>query len=317
MAPRASLLATLLLCGFVRERVPTPTGDGPYLFWASRSPTYAVNERGSIHLTGPAQFSAVKAGFDAWSQPTCTDIRPQDLGLTPDTEIGFAPGAGSESADGGRDGLVVWRPVLCGDVAPKSDPCWAEADCDDTHDCLDDGEDVAVAVTSFFFRIDTGEIVGAGTELNDHGFVFSTVDSPPCDPGRPAACDGGAGEPGGCAAYGPPMPAADAVNPTCVAFDVQNTMTHEAGHFLGFGHTPVAGATMNPTTVAGDLGKRTLHPDDVEAVCTVYPAQPPQDAGPVHVEVAGGCACGQTSGGATILAVLLLALGVPRPRRSP
>ena len=311
-------LASLGLAGFVRSQVDSPTGQGPCLFWATREPHFVVNERGSIHLTGDAQFAAVAAGFAAWSGPSCTDVRLQNDGLTSRNDVAYDADAGSPA------GLVVWRPVLCSAVVPATDPCLAEASCDDAYDCLDDGEAIAIAVTSSFYRIDTGQILGAGTELDDPSFVFSTVAAPPCDPSRPAACDADGGLPAdaGCAGYGPPPPGPSAVNPTCVAYDVQDILTHEAGHFLGFGHTPVVGATMNAQSDLGDTSKRTLHPDDILAVCTVYPAGEPTlttcsaDAGSAAPRPGCGCSGGGAPGEAAFVA-LLLALGLGASRSRP
>ena len=290
----ASALAALLapgILGFVRSYVPTPEGNGPCLWWATRAPAYAVNDGGSRHLAGDAQFAAVQAAFAEWSTPSCTDVAPRFAGLTDSVAVGYDPDAG------GVQNVVVWRPALCGAVVPASDPCLQDASCDDAHDCLDDGESIAIAVTSYFYRLDTGELLGAGTELNDADYVFSTADDPPCAQ----------------------MPPPTAVNPPCVAYDVQGIMTHEAGHFLGFGHSPVPGAVMNPDAGLGDVSKRTLSPDDVDAVCTVYPADGGTltcipDAG--QPAAPSGCSCGSSGGGAVAwIAALALAAGAARRKR--
>ena len=55
--------------------------------------------------------------------------------------------------------------------------------------------------------------------------------------------------------------------------DVQNTLTHEIGHMIGFAHeTSIFEATMFPDATPGELSKRDLHPDDVRGLCEVYPA---------------------------------------------
>jgi hypothetical protein len=54
--------------------------------------------------------------------------------------------------------------------------------------------------------------------------------------------------------------------------DLQSIITHEAGHFLGLGHeTLVKGATMNAGYTPGTTAFRTLEPDDVNGICTIYP----------------------------------------------
>jgi len=81
-------------------------------------------------------------------------------------------------------------------------------------------------------------------------------------------------------------------------YDVQNAVTHELGHFLGFDHTcwegdpsgprpsdnhgqpiplckdaspEIQATTMFPSADVGDTSKRDLSMDDVQAVCDVYP----------------------------------------------
>jgi MYXO-CTERM domain-containing protein len=52
--------------------------------------------------------------------------------------------------------------------------------------------------------------------------------------------------------------------------DTLSIVTHEQGHFLGLGHTNVAGATMEPAYLGGnDLA--TIEPDDIDGVCALYP----------------------------------------------
>lgn len=64
-------------------------------------------------------------------------------------------------------------------------------------------------------------------------------------------------------------------------WDLPNTVTHEAGHMLGLDHTDVEGATMEFDTRPGETEKRDLADDDVEGLCTIYPAgeepEPPED----------------------------------------
>jgi hypothetical protein len=52
--------------------------------------------------------------------------------------------------------------------------------------------------------------------------------------------------------------------------DLQNVMTHEAGHFLGLGHSNVRSATMSASASVGETSKRVLAPDDRQGLCSIY-----------------------------------------------
>ncbi len=59
---------------------------------------------------------------------------------------------------------------------------------------------------------------------------------------------------------------------SCTDFDLDSVVTHEAGHFIGIGHSLVEDATMfNEATPAGDIEMRSLEQDDIDATCTIYP----------------------------------------------
>jgi hypothetical protein len=70
--------------------------------------------------------------------------------------------------------------------------------------------------------------------------------------------------------------------PASGRFDVQNSLAHEVGHFLGFDHncredegacSPTGRqATMYESAPAEETQKRDLSDDDIEGLCTVYPA---------------------------------------------
>ena len=55
-----------------------------------------------------------------------------------------------------------------------------------------------------------------------------------------------------------------------VVVDVQNVITHEAGHFLGLAHSNVFEATMSSTAPVGETKKRSLEQDDVDGLCAIY-----------------------------------------------
>lgn len=59
--------------------------------------------------------------------------------------------------------------------------------------------------------------------------------------------------------------------PGMVQYDIQNTVTHEAGHFIGLDHTTVPDATMFATAPAGERAKQSLEQDDEDGLCEIYP----------------------------------------------
>jgi MYXO-CTERM domain-containing protein len=93
-----------------------------------------------------------------------------------------------------------------------------------------------LALTSVTFQPSTGEIFDADIELNSADYAFTISNTP--------------GE---------------------VEIDVQNTVTHEVGHFLGLDHSADSEATMYATAPLEEIKKRTLEVDDEAGLCTIYP----------------------------------------------
>lgn len=56
--------------------------------------------------------------------------------------------------------------------------------------------------------------------------------------------------------------------------DVASIAAHEAGHYLGLGHSDVEAATMFPTVNQGDISLRTLHADDIAGARALYGVGP-------------------------------------------
>lgn len=150
----------------------------------------------------------------------------------------------------------------------------------------------ALAITTVTFVRSTGRIVDADIEINDSRFVFSNCDEATCS----------------------------------TVHDLKNMLTHEFGHVLGLDHPSASepdatSATMYASAQAGDLSKRDLAPDDIEGLCTLYPAgeasgscgsvtlaPPPR----VLVESAG---CGAVRGGSALLWQALLCAALFRSVR--
>ena len=57
-------------------------------------------------------------------------------------------------------------------------------------------------------------------------------------------------------------------------FYIEDVAAHEFGHALGLGHTDVNGATMYPSISTCSSGARSLDPDDIAGVVSLYPPAP-------------------------------------------
>jgi hypothetical protein len=100
------------------------------------------------------------------------------------------------------------------------------------------GQGDTLALTTVTYNLDTGVIYDADMELNSAQAVFTTGD-------------------------------------TGVKDDLLSIVTHEVGHFLGLSHTTVNGATMFADYLPGSISLRTPAPDDIAAICAVYPPGAP------------------------------------------
>ncbi len=92
-----------------------------------------------------------------------------------------------------------------------------------------------LALTTITFNVQSGEIYDADVEVNSAEYDITTSDDN-------------------------------------VDADLASIIAHEVGHFLGLSHSSVPGATMRPGYQPGFVGLRTLDPDDIAGICTLYPA---------------------------------------------
>ncbi len=90
------------------------------------------------------------------------------------------------------------------------------------------------ALTSTTFSVSTGEISDADIEINDDQWTFATN-----------------------------------MDPNSV--DLQNTIAHEAGHFIGFDHNDDPTSTMYNTASNFETLKRSLEALDEAGMCEAYP----------------------------------------------
>jgi MYXO-CTERM domain-containing protein len=123
---------------------------------------------------------------------------------------------------------------------PWKDPC---ADADDPG-----YSPFAFAVTIVWNNTSTGEILDADMMINDE-LATSRFAGGPYANCPPLGCP--SGNPGEA--------------------DLANIVTHEAGHFIGIGHSDVAEATMYAMADRTSTKKRSLEQDDINAVCDIYP----------------------------------------------
>lgn len=253
------------------------------LFWPRRQVAVTINSAGTRDVVGTAEFDAVRRSFATWSRVPGSDFALLAAGFTSDVRVGFF-------ANGGVDvNQVLWRAAFCADVVPPADACWTQGGCGNKYACWEQPRDT-IAITTTTFSNKCGELYDGDIELNDAGFLFTIVDSPPC-PGR---------------------------TPTesCVATDVENTVTHELGHLAGLDHSDDPEATMFYSAPQGETRKRDLAADDIECFTAMYPTQQPP-AVCVACEpkqVTGGC-CGGTNAAATPLLLLAAAAGARGPPR--
>ncbi|HEY0709822.1 MAG TPA: hypothetical protein VGG33_23615 [Polyangia bacterium] len=187
-------------------------------------------------------------------------------------------------------------------------PEWRKDPCDPDKEMCGDYPGNAIAITTVTSNKRTGEILDADIEFNAVSQKFGDI-----------VVDG-------------PRPRGTLMT----VQDLQNTLTHELGHFIGLDHNcfepapgfvapkdqfqreaphcstasaSIAEATMFNSALPGETKKRDLADDDLEAICDIY--QPIDD---------GGCAFtgGQRRAGPTsgllVLGLLISATALRRRR---
>ncbi|HEU0029632.1 MAG TPA: hypothetical protein VFQ53_03290 [Kofleriaceae bacterium] len=262
--------------GFVRTG---PTKAGKYLYWESGCVFVTADAAGTTQVVGDNEFEAIDQCIAEWNSRT--------EGCSYMNMVRTA----NESSEVGRDSrnLIKFREQSWCRPAIGDDParCYSPS---------------AAGITTAVFVDDAssdrdGAIVDADVELNGVDFSIThdgqTTGQAPCHS------------------------------------EITNTLTHELGHLLGLEHpcltsgdpprvdgagkpVPLCSATTDPTILeatmynfqdCGETKKASLSPDEVSAICTVYPkAEDPGTCDPVGN---GDTGCCSASGRPT--PVLLLA----------
>ncbi len=273
---------------FLRTVAKTDGSDSRVcVTWNTRAFVYHSASEGSSRIPGDAEFSAIDAAFATWQalSDTCSDF----TFTAGDRLSSPASGKGSEAKN-----VVVFRESECAQVVPQDDPCWSDGSCPAVYGCWSHSS-TTIGLTTVTYSTRTGIAVDADIELNGADFTFTTVSSPPCTQGGALA--------------------------NCVAYDVQNTVTHEIGHVVGFDHVSNPSSTMAPTAPLGETSKRIIDLGTANGFCSTYPrGQPPtpcdgQLKRHVVASSAGTLACSATTGGVGLWAALVLVLAAQRRTR--
>ena len=311
-APAAAFVRTADRTTGVEISWPTPA----VTFDLSSAPSFAAPSCAATAAGDPIE-ATVRASFGAWEQG-CASLRLVYGGKVPEIRIGLS---------GSAENVVVIRRGWCStDPVASRDPCMTDpdVDCGGIYDCFEDdspADRATVALTTVLYDPGTGRVYDADMEVNgwDGQATGSTLGIGTTGPphGYYFTCDTEAW-PSACTTYG---------QDRCKGYDLRNTVTHEAGHFVGLAHpcgdfgtptcdrplppgetVPYAQRTMYPATAIGETSKAILSADDAAGVCAIYPHP-------------AGCGTGGSVGAlAALLAALALRPAVrrrARPRSRP
>jgi MYXO-CTERM domain-containing protein len=284
----------LLLCAWpAHAYVRSRNSANVCIQWTSHGHSFQIDAQGTPDVPGTAAFDAIRRSFQTWGAVSCSDLTfPEEPLSTASRKVGYFD-------MGPNHNLVLFRTRACRTVVPAGDACRTQGGCSNLYDCWDQGDGV-IASTTTTTKTSTGEIVDTDIEMNDApksagaAFRFTAVDGPPC------------------------LSASDT---NCVAIDVQNTVTHEAGHTLGLDHPPDhPEATMYASGPSGETSKRIPAQDDINGICAIYPRGAASvTCGAAAGDPGGGCGCSaaQTGPGAALGMLLLLLQIRRRSRRRP
>lgn len=279
--------------GYVRSRVDDADVRSQCLWWKERTNIiWNQNSQGTVTVAGDGEFEAVERSFASWqTQLTgCGNVTLTQGPRTSNRQVTY-------NEKGTNENVVLFRTRRCNELVDAADTCWTKNTCANTYDCWEHSQ-TAIGVTTSTYNPNTGEVVDADIELNDtratsnRGFLFTVNDGLPC--------------------------AAGLESQSCIATDIQNTMTHEVGHLLGLSHSTAVGSTMAADAKIGETNKRSIDRESLNFVCETYPKGQASQVCVLKVttssvgETPYGCGCG--AGDALGLMVLATLGGLRRKR---
>lgn len=267
-----------------------PTKAGNYLHWESGCIFVTVDADGTKEINGDNEFTIVDQSIATWNTADagCSYIQVVNNGRA------------SKEVGNDKVNVIKFRDASWCRPATKSDParCYSPS---------------AAGITTAVYVDDAGSdrdgaIVDADIEINGVDFSISA---------------------GGVTLGDAPCKA-----------ELANTLTHELGHLHGLEHpclaagdpdrvddqgqpVPLCSATTDPKITeatmynfqdCGETKKESLSPDEVNAICTIYPkAEDPGTCEPVG-STAGCCSASDQPGPAFLLGGLTLVLLARRRR---
>ncbi len=289
-------LPTLLMAGTASAYVRARTDAGVPLRWPGDCVYMEPDSGGTPDIDDTTLFATLQSTvLHNWDDP---------LAGASYISLHYDMPAELEAALDGINMIKFRTDVWCHAGNPK-DTCYSS---------------VATAITSVLFVEDghtgAGTILDTDVEMNDIDFIFTNLPTMPAN-----------------------VPAGRSVA------DLENTLTHELGHVLGLDHTcsvpgvtpasevddtgvfppacdalaslpaaeqtKIETATMYPTYSAGEISKRTPHPDDLAGVEADYPtASDPKSCTHASVGAFQKSSCAVAPHGRTPAAIVLLMLAL-------
>ncbi len=236
---------------YVRSRTVNAEGNEVCLYLRNRTFKYTPDAAGYSKASPQAVTDAIDAAFNTWqaASNSCTDLSYVKMPAMDNPPVGY-----DSKNTANNINVVTFRERSCNEAVPPGDECELDGSCADKYRCWKYG-DFVIALTTSAYSTKLGAIYDADIEINaaphsdGSSFFFTAVASPKCPLDAPAA--------------------------DCVATDIQNTLTHEIGHAMGFDHAPDPVSTMAATAPPGETSKRILDSGTIQGFCDVYPRSQP------------------------------------------